>query len=292
MSLKKIYETKYKKLLLIPIILVVLAFIQIGVQFSTTGDFVNRGISLKGGSTITIDYDPSINIDELESHLATTFARADIIVRTLSSAGQVTKIAVDSDAQDDTEIQALIASINQLIPLQQGEYSVEVVGSSLGKSFFQQTAIALIVAFLLMGVVVLIYFRKVVPAFTVMASAFFDILITLAIFNLTGIKLSSAGIAAFLMIIGYSVDTDILLNTRLVKRTEGTEPERIYSAMKTGLTMTATTLTAVLVSIIFVQSEIVKQIMIILFIGLLVDTLMTYVFNVGILRMYLERQRK
>ncbi len=292
MSLKRIYETKYKTLLLIPIILAVLAFVQIGVQYSSTGDFVNRGISLKGGSTITIDYNPTMDLAALESHLALTFIRGDITVRTLSSAGQTTKIAIDSDAQQDTEIQALIAAINQQIPLTQGAYSVEVVGSSLGASFFKQTAISLIVAFLLMGVVVLLYFRKLVPAFTVMASAFFDIVITLAIFNLTGIKLSSAGIAAFLMIIGYSVDTDILLNTRLVKRTRGTEPERVYSAMKTGLTMTTTTVVAVLISIIFVQSEIVKQIMIILFIGLLVDTLMTYVFNVGILRMYLERKRR
>ena len=292
MSLKRIYETKYKTLLLIPIILAVLAFVQIGVQYSSTGDFVNRGISLKGGSTITIDYDPTMDLAALESHLASTFVRGDITVRTLSSAGKTTKIAIDSDAQQDTEIQALIAAINQRIPLTRGSYSVEVVGSSLGASFFKQTAISLVVAFLLMGVVVLLYFRKLVPAFTVMASAFFDIVITLAIFNLTGIKLSSAGIAAFLMIIGYSVDTDILLNTRLVKRTQGTEPERVYSAMKTGLTMTTTTVVAVLISIIFVQSEIVKQIMIILFIGLLVDTLMTYVFNVGVLRIYLGRKRR
>ena len=105
-------------------------------------------------------------------------------------------------------------------------------------------------------------------------------------------RLSTAGIAAFLMLIGYSVDTDILLSTRVLKRKEGTEMERIYGAMKTGITMSVTTLTAVSMALIFTQSEIIKQIMIILLIGLLVDLINTWIQNVGILRLYLERKAK
>ena len=68
--------------------------------------------------------------------------------------------------------------------------------------------------------------------------------------------------------------------------------ERVYGAMKTGLTMSTTTLVAIGVALIFVESEVVKQIMIILFIGLLVDLVMTWIQNVGILRMYIEKKRK
>ena len=143
-----------------------------------------------------------------------------------------------------------------------------------------------------MGIVVFIYFKTFAPSMAVILAALSDIVVTLGVFNLTGIKLSTAGIAAFLMLIGYSVDTDILLSTRVLKRKEGSVMDRVYSAMKTGLTMSATTLSAVLIALIFVQSEIVKQIMIILFIGLLVDLIMTWIQNVGILRLYLEKKRK
>ena len=78
----------------------------------------------------------------------------------------------------------------------------------------------------------------------------------------------------------------------VLKRKEGSVMDRVYSAMKTGLTMSATTLSAVLIALIFVQSEIVKQIMIILFIGLLVDLVMTWIQNVGILRLYLEKKHR
>jgi preprotein translocase subunit SecF len=290
MRIKQFYEHKYKKLLIIPFLLLALAMVQIGVQYATTGDFVNKGITLKGGSTITIttDFSPV----ELENHLKQKFSRADISVRTLSVAGRQVAIAVDADAQEDEEIAAVVAAIGEKIPLQQGEYSVEVIGSSLGKSFFRQTFTALIIAFVLMGVVVLIYFRAWAPSLAVILAAFSDMVVTLSIFNLTGIKLSSAGIAAFLMLIGYSVDSDILLSTRVLKRTELPLMERIYGAMRTGLTMSLTTLSAIIVALIFVQSEVIKQIMIILFIGLLVDIIMTYIQNVGILRIYLERRRK
>lgn len=292
MKLKEIYEHKYKKLLLIPFILLLLALIQIGFQYSTTGDFVNKGITLKGGSTITLEYNPALIPAELENYLLQQFPGADLTVRTISSAGKITGVAVDSDAQQDTEIQTLLQQIESKTGLDKSTFSVEVIGSSLGESFFRQIIVALLIAFLLMGIVVLIYFRTLAPSLAVILAAFSDIVVTLAIFNLTGLKLGSAGIAAFLMLIGYSVDTDILLSSRVLKRKEGTIMERIYGAMKTGLTMSTTTLTAILVGLIFVQSEVVKQIMIILFIGLLVDLVMTWLQNVGILRMYLERKNK
>ena len=58
MSLKErfvdIYDKHYKQLMILPVVLLVLAFIQIGYQVATTGNFVNLGVSLKGGSVITV----------------------------------------------------------------------------------------------------------------------------------------------------------------------------------------------------------------------------------------------
>ena len=290
-AFKNFYEAKYKFLMLFPFLLVVLALLQISVQYATTGDFVHKGISLKGGSTITIEYKPSIIPGELEVYLQQQFPRADITVRTISSAGKVVSIAVDADAQEKAEIDALLSVLKQKLALQEGSYTIEIIGSSLGESFFKQTITAVAIAFLLMGIVVFAYFKTPVPSLAVIFAAFSDITVTLAIFNLTGIKLSTAGIAAFLMLIGYSVDTDILLTSRVLKRREGTIMDKVYSSIKTGLTMTTTTLAAVLVALFLVRSDVVQQIMIILAIGLVIDMIMTWIQNVGILRLYLERKK-
>lgn len=292
MNLKSLYEHKYKKLLLIPFLLLVLALGQIIVQYSVTGDFVNKGISLKGGSTITLDYNPNLNLEDMQLFFDQNFPLSNVVVRTLSSAGKTSSIAIDSNTQEDTDLNSLLKSLKSEYNIKTEDMNVEVIGSSLGNSFFRQTFIALIIAFFLMGLVVFLYFRTLAPSLAVILAAFSDIVVTLAIFNLTGIKLTTAGIAAFLMLIGYSVDTDILLSSRMLKRKDIPVMERIYSAMRTGLTMSATTLSAILVALIFVQSEVVKQIMIILFIGLLVDLVMTWIQNVGILRLYLKKKNK
>ena len=200
-KLLEIYDKHYKKLLIIPFVILLLSFGVIGYTVWSTGDFVNKGVSLKGGSTITIY--KTVEALELEGYLKETFPKADISVRSLMAGGKQIGIAIDSSFQESEEIKALTESLEEKLNLKKEEYGVEVMGSSLGKSFFQQTIIALVVAFLLMGAVIFFYFRTLAPSLAVMLAAFSDIVVTLAVFNLTGMKLGTAGVAAFLMLVGY-----------------------------------------------------------------------------------------
>lgn len=283
------YNTQYKKLLIIPILMLLIAIIVIASQAITTGDFIHRAVSLKGGTTITISTDKIININMLENILSQEFTELDISVRSLTKAGASTGIIIDTDIQDQTQLQSLLIFLESKMG-DLGEYSTEHMGSSLGASFFKETIMALVLAFIFMGIIVFLYFKTFVPSLAVILAAISDIIVTLAIVNIMGIKLSTAGIAAFLMIIGYSVDTDILLTTRLIKRKEGTLFQRLMDAMKTGLTMTFTTMAVVVLALIFTQSETIRQIMTILLIGLIIDIINTWIQNVGILRLYLDKQ--
>ena len=292
-GIKKIYGSQYKKLLIIPFALLLIAILLIGFKIASTGDFINRDVSLKGGVTVTIPTAGQIDISQLKNTLSPIFPKNDISTKSLSQFGTQVGIIVEADIEEnqaDTLVTEIGKALNQ--KLTSKDYSIEVVGSSLGASFFKEIVIALLTAFLFMAIVVFLYFRTFVPSAAVILSAFSDITVTLAVVNLLDIRLSAAGIAAFLMLIGYSVDTDILLTTRLLKRKEGTEMERIYGAIDTGFTMTLTTLVAVIVGLIFTQSDAIRQIMIILLIGLLVDMVYTWIQNVGILRLYLERKAK
>ena len=143
-----------------------------------------------------------------------------------------------------------------------------------------------------MALVVFLIFRTFVPSTAVIISAFADIVMTLALVNLIGMKMSSAGIVAFLMLIGYSVDTDILLTTRLLKRSEGSLNKRAFSAFKTGMTMTLTSLLAIIFAFFIAKSfsVVLTQIFSILIIGLGFDILNTWITNVSILKWYLKNE--
>lgn len=145
-----------------------------------------------------------------------------------------------------------------------------------------------------MAIVVFIIFRTAVPSFAVIISAFADIVMTLVLVDLLGIKMSTAGIVAFLMLIGYSVDTDILLTNKVLRRHEHSLNKRIFDAFKTGMTMTMTSLVAMLVALIIVASfsSVLSQIFTILVIGLSFDLINTWVTNVSILKWYVNRKEK
>lgn len=280
------YDKNYKKLLIIPILILILSIGAISYKYAATGDFVEKDISLKGGITITIP-SKDIDADSLKTYLSSEFSGSDISVRTLTRLGEKTGATISTSDIDSKELlNSLKTKFGEL------DYNVEEMGSSLGKSFFKEIFTAILFAFLFMAIIVFLYFRQPIPSLAIVLSAFSNMVVTLAVINLMGVKLSTAGVAAFLMLIGYSVDTNILLSTKVLKRKGGEVIDRIINGMKTGLAMTFTTLTAVVVAYIFSQSAALSQIMLILIIGLLMDIINTWVQNAGILRLYLERRTK
>ncbi|MDP2628709.1 MAG: hypothetical protein Q8P15_02300 [Nanoarchaeota archaeon] len=152
---------------------------------------------------------------------------------------------------------------------------------------------AIIFAIISLVISLIFYLKNNIPSFAVIIAAFADILMTLTLVNILGIKMSSAGIIAFLMLIGYSVDTDILLTNKVLKRTEGDVNQRIIGAFKTGILMTLTSLIAIGFALFVVKSfsGVLTQIFTILVIGLGFDIFNTWITNVSILKWYVEKRK-
>jgi preprotein translocase subunit SecF len=282
----KIYRDNYKQLLIIPAFLLLLSFIIIGTTYAQTGDFFKKGITLSGGITVTI-IDSNLNSNQVESDLRNQYSSYEINVRSLRDAGTQVGISIETNLlPENPESEEFLETISTLSP--GSEMNTETVGASLGDAFFKQTALAVLFAFLFMGIVVYIYFRSIVPSAAVILAAFSNIVMTVAFLNLIDYSIGTAGIAALLMLIGYSVDTDILLTTRLLKEDDGTVFERLIGALKTGMTMSITTLSAAIVTFIVAESQVLMEIIFIVMVGLIFDQINTWIQNAGILRWHLN----
>ena len=292
-SKKSFYDTNYKKLILIPAILLVVAILLISFKVVNTGEFMNKGITLSGGVSVTV-LKENVDDDSLLALLQQEFPDYDINIRSVVDSGREIGVLVESNLppENQEEIEKFDEIIKDFTGAERGDISTETTSAALGQAFFQQTLIALLFAFLFMGIVIFLYFKSVVPSALTILSAFSDIVITLAIANILGISIGTAGIAAFLMLIGYSVDANIVLNMRVLKGTSGTLSSQIKSAFSTGLTMSVTTLVAITVAFIIADSPVLQEIMLIMLIGLVVDLVNTWVQNAGLLRWYLENKEK
>jgi preprotein translocase subunit SecF len=285
------YGTHYKVLTILPFILLLCGIGQLTYQSFTTGDFVSRGISLSGGTTITIQTTQPVLISSLEQSLS-SFAGSSqqIVVRELTDFGTQTGIIIETSISDSQAIQELLKVVESTTgPIQKELLSVETTGPQLGEEFFTQMKWGLFFAFALMGVVVFIAFKSLVPSLAIVVSAFTDLVLTIAVFNILGGQLSTSGVAALLLVIGYSVDTNVLLTNHMLKRTTHAISERINSAWVTGWAMILTTIVAVVAGLLMTNASAIREIMLILLIGLVIDTITTWFQNAGLLRWYLEK---
>lgn len=168
------------------------------------------------------------------------------------------------------------------------------IGPTLGAIFWDSASKVAIISAILVIIVIFIFFREIIPSIAVILAAIFDVLGALALMALFKVPLDLGSISALLMLIGYSVDTDIMLTIRVLKRKEKNPKERTKESMKTGLTMTLTTIAAVsaMAAISFYyQIGFIFTIASVILFGLLADLVSTWMMNAPILLWYAEKKQ-
>lgn len=273
-------EKRWKPLALITIVVFIASSGILAYNQVTTGSFMQRDIDLSGGKQISIELASSPDLAAVRGALPGTN------VQLISGIKPTLVIETVADA-DEQEILSSLASIGI-----SGEVSTRTIGPLLGEVFWKQAQLAIVLAFILMAIVIFILFRSPVPSLAVMLAALTDITFALAVLHLFGVKLSLAVLAGALMLIGYSVDTDIVLTAELLKTKGKDVSERIRAAMKTGLTLTLTALAAIIAMYFVSGSEIIQQIAVVLLVGLAIDIPSTWLTNAGILRWWIQRKEK
>jgi len=188
----------------------------------------------------------------------------------------------------------LIAAAGSVVNVKASSF--KEIGASLSKFFLSKTQELVMMAFVLSAVIIFFIFRSAAPSLAIIFGAFADITITLGAMALFGIPLTLASIAALLMLIGFSLDTDVLLTVRVLKRKEDTAPKRAFQAMKVAVMMNVTSIAAFGVLALvgyWLQIPTYTQIGLVAFIGGgVVDFVATWCFNAPLVLWFVERKEK
>ncbi len=275
--------------MILPIGFLIFSLFILSNNYAATGDFIEKDISLKGGFLVTIESSKVIDISSAEEELSASL-NEQVKIRELSSLGSGGIVGYSFEYAGEN-IDSLMEKAGTLVGnTNRDGMSIEEISSAISERFWKGTIRAIMVAIGAMALVMFLYFRKLVPALGIIISGVSNIIGTFAVMSLLGISISASGIAAILMLLGYSIDSNIVLTARALKRKEMVLNERIHSAIKTGLTMSVTSIVALFVLYLASTAAILKTISLILIIGLLLDLMYTWIQNAGILRMYLERK--
>ena len=286
LSVPTVDYTEYsnRQLLAVPLALLAVALIVIGAWVALTGAPANLGLEFVGGSELRVAA-PDGNA---EQQIAAAFDADPASIREIPSDGDYV-VTFAQGAVDTSGDQTQLAALRQ--QAEAAGLSVESSGrvsASFGESSQSLALGGVVAAFLGMSLLVFAMFRSIAPSIAVVASAFSDVVLPLALMNLFGIQLTLGTVAALLMLIGYSVDSDILLNNHILRQS-GDFYESTSRAMRTGVTMTLTSIAAMIVMAIVATVfgiGLLRDIGIILAVGLCADLMNTYLMNVSLLRWY------
>ena len=263
-----------RQLAAVPLAVLAVALLVIVAWYALFGYPVEPGIAFTGGTELQIQTNDS------PEQVRATFQEDVESVQPIRSSANTYIVTFQST--DTTAIQ------NQADAAGYNVQSIQGRSASFGSDSQRQALIGIGIAFLGMSVLVFLLFRTFIPSIAVVASAFSDIVIPIALMNLFGIELSLGTVAALLMLIGYSVDSDLLLNNHVLRRRGGFY-ESAYRAMRTGVTMTLTSLAAMSVMTVVAYLfgiPLLPAIGIVLVFGLTADLMNTYMLNMSLLRYY------
>ena len=291
MNAEKYFDRVYDdfdRYMAIPILMFLVAFAILGFNYATTGEFLEKGTDFAGGSEIQFDIEGDFSTAEVEEAFSNA-GRGDVnVLRQETGNNSLAIVQLPPPTIEEEEAENILTDAG---------YSADVLGlrtisASVSDQFFLQAQIAFLLAFTTMSLVIFIAFKDLTPSLAVIVAAFGDIVVAAAGMVVLGIPLTLGSLAALLMLIGYSVDTDIVLSTRVLKRNRGDLKHRIWSSIKTGTTMSmggAAGFTLLyIISYTLVGPSELSNIASVMVIGLLADMPLTWIGNVLILKKYEE----
>jgi preprotein translocase subunit SecF len=257
----------------------------LGLSLALAG--VPRSIEFTGGSMIRIRGENLPDPQAVESLMERTLG-ADVWVD-LVRGGLDLKTQLELTEDQKTTVKDLLSSE---FGIREGSVNIDALGANIIAVYAGQAVIAVAGAFVAMAVIIMITFRRKVPVGAMLLAVGLDMLDVFGLMSIFRVELSLASLAGILMLIGYSVDTNILLTTSLLRRTEGEPLDRLSYAMGTGLMMTGTTMVPLVALNVLTSAPQLYQLTMVLMFGMLSDIMNTWMLNAGILLRYHEKSRK
>jgi preprotein translocase SecF subunit len=247
-------------------------------------------IDFKGGTLVAVNYTAPVNIEKIRSELGSVtidgqsfnFSNAEI-----KYFGDESNIAVriasmeEEPEQFSKKFSDKLASIfPDLVPIDKNNFilSVEKVGPKVGAELSSDALMAIISALFLILIYVSVRF-EFKYAVGAIAALVHDVLITLGVFSILGYEVSLAVIAAFLTIVGYSLNDTIVIFDRVrenVKTTKNAPMKNIINqsineSLSRTIITSLTTFFVVLILFLF-GGEVIHTFSFAMIVGVLIGT--------------------
>ena len=273
---------------------------------------INNGpklsIDFKGGTLITVQYTKSININELRTRLKNVningqfFDFSNSEIKHFGSTSSVAIRLANLENEPENFSQKFIKILKNIYPDALPEnkddfiLSIDKVSPKVGSELSGKAIMAILYAITL--ILIYISFRfEFTFAIGAIAAIAHDVIITLGIFSILGYEISLSVIAAFLTIVGYSLNDTIVIFDRIRENLKILKRESVIEAVNKSINeslsrtiITSLTTLFVVLTLYFFGGEVIHYFSFALIIGVLVGTYSS-IFVASLIVVYMQPKK-
>lgn len=265
---------------------------------------INKGIDFSGGRNYVVQFDHSVNTDDITKKLAPLFPDASVSVITVDNDTKVRistnyKIADNGDNIDNEIMQKLYEGLQSELngmpydnfnvkDEHHGVVSSEMVGPSIADDMTRGAIWSVLLSLIAIALYILLRFRDFAFSMGALVSLAFTSLVIIGFYSLFwgvlpfSMEVDQQFIAAILTIIGYAINDTVVVFDR-VREMIGLYPKQdrrdvINHSLNSTLTrtiMTSTTTVLVLLVIFLLGGETIRGFVFAMLFGVIVGTLAT-----------------
>ena len=270
---------------------------------------INNGpklsIDFKGGTLIAVQYTKPININDLRSQLKNVNINGqsfDFSTSEIKHFGDNSNVSVRiANLENEPEkfsqnfIDILKDIYPDALPENKDDFilSIDKVSPKVGSELSGKAIMAIIYAITL--ILIYISFRfEFTYAIGAIAAIAHDVIITLGVFSILGYEISLSIIAAFLTIVGYSLNDTIVIFDRIRENMKSLKRESVVSIVNKSINeslsrtiVTSLTTLFVVLTLYFFGGEVIHYFSFALIVGVLIGTYSS-IFVASLIVVYMQ----
>ena len=264
--------------------------ILVGFISMITNNGPKLSIDFKGGTMVAVNFTEPVDINKIRnsmSDISIDGQKFDFSKEEIKHFGDESNVAIrlaslkDEPPQFSQKVADKIASVYpELVPEDRNDFilSIEKVGPKVGAELSGDAVLAIFsaLALILIYISIRFEFKYAVGA---IAALTHDVAITLGIFSILGYEISLAVIAAFLTIVGYSLNDTIVIFDRVRENVKGLKSISFRSVINQSIneslsrTIVTSVTTFLVVLILFlVGGEVIHSFAFAMIVGAIVGT--------------------
>ena len=262
---------------------------------------LNLGIDFRGGTMIGLNFSEDVEIQEVRTAMQSISIEGqefDLSAEEIKHFGNSTNVMIKFKVRDDAPenfeqeiVNHLYQNMNEKVPEDKNNFilSIDTVSPKVGSELSGKALWSIISALGLILFYISIRFEFKFAIGAILALVH-DIIITLGIFSLTGYEITLGTVAAFLTIVGYSLNDTIVILDRIRENMkssgtvlfEATINKSINQSLSRTLITSLTTL-LVIVVLIYAGGEIIRPFAFTMLVGVIIGTYSSIYIASGLL---------